>query len=191
MENFVNASLSQLHQVNSLPPPPALLAPIVHTPLQLMPPAHLGKSFEVYELPHNSGIGSQWMTEKDSKEEKEAYATILKVLYDIAAEETNKEDPLVATANGPEDLAPATSEGSRAADLAPAPAMSEGFPAPSPAPATSEGSPAPATSEGSPAHAPSHSKGSPTPAPAPASSEGSPAPTPANSEGSNASAPTT
>jgi hypothetical protein len=94
MENFVNASLSHLHQVNGLPPPPALLAPIGQTPLQLMPPANLGgKSFEVYELPHNSAIGSQWMTEKDSKEEKEADATILNVLSDIAAEETNKEDP--------------------------------------------------------------------------------------------------
>jgi hypothetical protein len=59
-----------------------------------MPPANLGgKSFEVYELPHNSAIGSQWMTEKGSKEEKEADATILNVLSDIAAEETNKEDP--------------------------------------------------------------------------------------------------
>jgi hypothetical protein len=51
MENFVNASLSHLHQVNGLPPPPALLAPIGQTPLHLMPPAILGKSFEVYELP--------------------------------------------------------------------------------------------------------------------------------------------
>jgi hypothetical protein len=58
MENFVNASLSHLHQVNGLPPPPALLAPINQTPLQLMPPANLGKSFKVYELPHSSAIGS-------------------------------------------------------------------------------------------------------------------------------------
>jgi hypothetical protein len=35
-----------------------------------MPPANLGKSSEVYELPHSLAIGSQWMTEKDSKEEK-------------------------------------------------------------------------------------------------------------------------
>jgi hypothetical protein len=53
MENFVNASLSHLHQVNSLPSPSALLAPIGQTPLQLMPPTNLGKSSEVYELPHN------------------------------------------------------------------------------------------------------------------------------------------
>jgi hypothetical protein len=62
MANFVNASLSHLHQVNSLLPPPALLAPIGQTPLQLMPPANLGKSVEVYELLHSSAIGSQWMT---------------------------------------------------------------------------------------------------------------------------------
>jgi hypothetical protein len=66
MENFLNASLCLLHQVNGLPPSPALLAPIGRTPLQLMPPANLGKPFEVYELPHSSAIGSQLMTEKDS-----------------------------------------------------------------------------------------------------------------------------
>jgi hypothetical protein len=78
MENFVNASLIHLHQVNGLIPPPALLAPIGQTPLQFMPPTNLGKSSEVYELPHSSAIGSQWMIEKDSKNEKEADATILK-----------------------------------------------------------------------------------------------------------------
>jgi hypothetical protein len=127
MENFLNASLSHLHQVTGLPSPPALLAPIGQTPLQLMPTANLGKSSEVYEQPHSSAIGSQWMTEKDSKEEKEADATILKVLSNIAAEETNKEDPLVATANSSENPAPATSEGSRAADPAPAPARGKAF----------------------------------------------------------------
>jgi hypothetical protein len=70
MENFVNASLSHLHQINDLPPPPALPAPIGQTPLQLMPPANLGKSSEVYELPHSSTIGSQWMIEKDYKKKK-------------------------------------------------------------------------------------------------------------------------
>jgi hypothetical protein len=72
MENFVNASLSHLHQVTGLPPPPTLLSPIGQTPLQLMPHANLGKSSKVYELPHSSVIGSQWMIEKDFKEEKEA-----------------------------------------------------------------------------------------------------------------------
>jgi hypothetical protein len=48
-----------------------------------MPPANFGKSSEVYELPHSLAIGSQWMTEKDSKEEKEANANIIKVLSDI------------------------------------------------------------------------------------------------------------
>jgi hypothetical protein len=105
MENFVNASLSHLHEVSGVPPPPALLTPIGQTPLQLMPPANLGRSSKVYELPHSSAIGSQWMTEKDSKKEKEVDATILKVLFDIAEEETNKEDPLAATANGPKDPA--------------------------------------------------------------------------------------
>jgi hypothetical protein len=33
MENFVNASLSHLHQVTGLPPPPTLLTPIGQTPL--------------------------------------------------------------------------------------------------------------------------------------------------------------
>jgi len=203
MENFLNASLNHLHQVNGLPPPPALLAPIGQTLLQLMTPANLGKSFEVSELPHSSAIGSQWMTENDSKEEKEADATILKVLSDIAAEEMNKEDPLVAIANDPdgraisagisaehphhstlqvpEDPAPATSKGSPAADLAPAPATSEG----SPAPATSEGSPTPATSEGSPAPAPATSEGSPAPAPAPAPAPDDPLHNPVISAPSN------
>jgi hypothetical protein len=98
MENFVNASLNHLQQVNGLPPLPALLAPIGQTPLLCMPPANLGKSSEVYELPHSSTIGSQRMIERDSKEEKEADATTLKVLSDFAAEEANKEDPLAATA---------------------------------------------------------------------------------------------
>jgi hypothetical protein len=182
MENSVNASLSHLHQVSGVPPPPALLTPIGQTPLQLMPPANLGRSSKVYELPHSSAIGSQWMTEKDSKEEKEVDATILKVLFDIAAEETNKEDPLAATTNGPKDPAPATSQGSRAVDPTPTPATSEGFPAP--ALATSEGSatPGPATSEGSPTPTPATSEGSPAPAieeSSPATSEGSPAPAPA------------
>jgi hypothetical protein len=35
-----------------------------------MPPANLGKSSEVYELPHSSTIGSQWMIEKDYKKKK-------------------------------------------------------------------------------------------------------------------------
>jgi hypothetical protein len=51
MENFVNGSLSHLHQVTGSPPPPALLAPIGQTPLQLMPPTNLDKSSEIYELP--------------------------------------------------------------------------------------------------------------------------------------------
>jgi hypothetical protein len=72
MENFVNASLSHLHQVNGLPPPPSPLTHVGQTPLQPMPPANFGKSSEVYELPHSLAIGSQWMTEKDSKEVKEA-----------------------------------------------------------------------------------------------------------------------
>jgi hypothetical protein len=62
MENFVNVSLRHLHQVDSLPPPLTLLAHIGQTPLQLMPLANLGKSSKVYELPHSSAIGSQWMT---------------------------------------------------------------------------------------------------------------------------------
>jgi hypothetical protein len=128
MENFANASLSHLHQVNGLLPPPDLLAPIVQTPLQFMPPANLGKSFEDYELPHSSTISSQWITEKDSEVKKEASATILKVLSDFAAKETNKEDPLAATTNSLDDPTLATSEGSCVADPAPTPAISEGFP---------------------------------------------------------------
>jgi hypothetical protein len=113
-----------------------------------MAPANLGKSFEVSKLPHSSAIGSQWMTEKDSKEEKEAYATILKVLSDITTQEMNKKDPLAATINDldgcaisvgsnaehprhstlqvPEDPAPGTLEGSLAADPAHAAATSKG-----------------------------------------------------------------
>jgi hypothetical protein len=79
-------------------------------------------------------VDNRW--QKDSKEEKKADAKILKVLSDIAAEETNKEDPLTARANGPEDPAPATSEGSRAVEPTPAPTTSEGFLSPAPTPAT-------------------------------------------------------
>jgi hypothetical protein len=81
-------------------------------------------------LPHSSTTSSQWKTEKDSKEEKEADATILKVLSDIAAEEMNKEYLFVATGNGLEDPALATLEGSHAVDHATGLATSEGFPAP-------------------------------------------------------------
>jgi hypothetical protein len=42
VENFVNASLSHLHQANILPPLPVLLAH-GQTPLQLMPLVNLGK----------------------------------------------------------------------------------------------------------------------------------------------------
>jgi hypothetical protein len=143
-----------------------------------MPPSNLGKSFEVYEPPHSSTIGSQLMTQKDSKEEKEADATILKVLFDMAAEEMDKEDPLAAMASDLDGRAistgssaehpchstlqvpkdPATTEGSSAADPAPAPTMLEGSPTLASPPA-----PTPGTSEGSPAQAFATSKGSPAP----------------------------
>jgi hypothetical protein len=162
-----------------------------------MPLDNLGKSSEVFELPHNSAIGSQWMIEKDSKEEKEANASILNVLSDIGAEEQNKEDPLAVIANNPDGCAIST--GSNAEHPGhytlqvpkdPTPATLEGSPATNPTPvvATSEGSP---TVDPTPAVATSERSLVADSVSALATSEGSPAlaPTPATSKGSHALAP--
>jgi hypothetical protein len=156
-----------------------------------MPPSNLGQSSEVPELPHSSTIGSQWMIEKDCKEEKEADANdkedpLAAMANDLnghaISAESSAEHPLHSTLQVLEYPAPATSEGSPAADPAPAHTMLEGSHAPAHAPTTSKGSPAlaPTTSKGSPAStpAPATSKGSLALAPSLAISEGSPAPTP-------------